>query len=258
MSRRRFSSVPSAFTRASSGFTLIELLVVIAIIAVIAAILFPVFSQARAKARQSTCASNLRQLSMAVFAYTQDCDECLPFLAYNDRSHLGDDWQVSARAYVKNTDIWQCPDASEYAASGVYCRSFGLPYTLEPSGYSYNETAAASSTTGQIDPDGPTNGKSFAPAYLSQCGHPAQTFLFMDKGYGALFTPWTQWEARSQSACQSEDRSTPGPHQEGKNIAFADGHVRWLKGRAILTRDQHEASGVPKDPMSQYYAYYGN
>lgn len=240
------------------GFTLIELLVVIAIIAVIAAMLFPVFSKTRAKARQTTCASNLRQLSIAVFAYAQDYDESLPFLAYNDRDHLGEDWQTSTRSYVKSADIWQCPDASEYSTSGTYCRSFGLPYMLEPSGYSYNETAAASTTSGQIDPDGPTNGKSFAPAYLAQCGHPSQTLLFMDKGYGALFTPWTQWEARSQSACQEEDKYISGPHQEGKNVAFADGHVRWMKGNAIVTRDQHDASGVPKNPKATYFSYYGN
>jgi prepilin-type N-terminal cleavage/methylation domain-containing protein len=57
------------------GFTLIELLVVIAIIAILAAILFPVFSQAREKARQSTCNSNSRNISMAAAQYVQDYDE---------------------------------------------------------------------------------------------------------------------------------------------------------------------------------------
>jgi prepilin-type N-terminal cleavage/methylation domain-containing protein len=54
------------------GFTLIELLVVIAIIAILAAILFPVFSQAREKARQAVCTSNLRNIGMAAVQYTQD------------------------------------------------------------------------------------------------------------------------------------------------------------------------------------------
>ena len=61
------------------GFTLIELLVVIAIIAILAAILFPVFAQARDKARAAACLSNTRQIATAVAMYTQDYDEVLPF-----------------------------------------------------------------------------------------------------------------------------------------------------------------------------------
>ncbi|MBC8101421.1 MAG: prepilin-type N-terminal cleavage/methylation domain-containing protein [Cytophagales bacterium] len=68
----------TAFTRVSSGFTLIELLVVIAIIAILAAILFPVFAQARAKARQATALSNLKQIAVAQMMYSQDYDELFP------------------------------------------------------------------------------------------------------------------------------------------------------------------------------------
>ncbi|MFA0764650.1 MAG: hypothetical protein REDVDVYQ_002261, partial [Candidatus Fervidibacter sp.] len=60
------------------GFTLIELLVVIAIIAILAAILFPVFSQARDKARQTTCLSNAKQVGLAVMQYQQDYNELYP------------------------------------------------------------------------------------------------------------------------------------------------------------------------------------
>src|SRR5438132_4694500 len=63
--------------RRHAGFTLIELLVVIAIIAILAAILFPVFAQARDKARQASCISNMKQISHAMQMYGQDYDETL-------------------------------------------------------------------------------------------------------------------------------------------------------------------------------------
>src|SRR4030081_1131036 len=79
---RRHRPKGSALMRQSrcgrQGFTLIELLVVIAIIAILAAILFPVFAHAREKARQTSCLSNLRQLSMAYLIYLQDNDEVFP------------------------------------------------------------------------------------------------------------------------------------------------------------------------------------
>src|SRR5262245_48870524 len=68
----------SARTRTPNAFTLIELLIVIAIIALLAAILFPVFARAREKARQSACASNLKQIGMGILQYTQDFDERYP------------------------------------------------------------------------------------------------------------------------------------------------------------------------------------
>src|SRR6184192_1931973 len=72
------------------GFTLIELLVVIAIIAILAAILFPVFAQARAKARQAACISNLKQLGLGFTMYAQDYDESFPFI-FNDNQYGGVD-----------------------------------------------------------------------------------------------------------------------------------------------------------------------
>src|SRR5437763_9221105 len=76
MTDRRFR-----FAHSHQGFTLIELLVVIAIIAILAAILFPVFAQAREKARTIACASNLKNLGTAVLMYAQDYDERLPLSA---------------------------------------------------------------------------------------------------------------------------------------------------------------------------------
>src|SRR2546427_4281930 len=69
--------------RTRHGFTLIELLVVIAIIAILAAILFPVFAQARQKARQTVCISNVKQIGLAMMMYTQDYDETLTLDAWD-------------------------------------------------------------------------------------------------------------------------------------------------------------------------------
>src|SRR5256886_10682968 len=69
---------PRSASPVRTAFTLIELLVVIAIIAILAALLFPVFAQAREKARQAACMSNLRQIGMGFAQYVQDYDELLP------------------------------------------------------------------------------------------------------------------------------------------------------------------------------------
>src|SRR5438270_3402135 len=75
--------------RSTSAFTLIELLVVIAIIAILAAILFPVFAQARAKARQITCVSNLKQITLATVMYKQDYDQNFPYWNWVRQSDVG-------------------------------------------------------------------------------------------------------------------------------------------------------------------------
>ncbi|WP_395138150.1 DUF1559 domain-containing protein [Armatimonas sp.] len=90
------------------AFTLIELLVVIAIIAILAAILFPVFAQAREKARQTACLSNTKQLALGVYMYAQDYDETLPVAGYNAQCRGRWQWQIFP--YVKNEQIFTCPN----------------------------------------------------------------------------------------------------------------------------------------------------
>src|SRR5450432_4091017 len=147
--------------RSCRGFTLIELLVVIAIIAILAAILFPVFAQARAKARQASCLSNNKQIALGILMYTQDYDETLPMCANSLTNAGGALWQwydgvepyvkVGAGGYVtpppngfgrKQAGFWICPDfknneipmASGDPAPAVYAAS-----TYDPArGYSAN------------------------------------------------------------------------------------------------------------------------
>jgi prepilin-type N-terminal cleavage/methylation domain-containing protein/prepilin-type processing-associated H-X9-DG protein len=133
---QRHAFIPGV-TGKRSAFTLIELLVVIAIIAILAAILFPVFAQAREKARQTVCLSNEKEMGLAMMMYIQDYDECYPWTYFNNY-----DWTIATQPYVKNggggknTDwnpipedgsaaatntegIWSCPSFPVEAQSGL-------------------------------------------------------------------------------------------------------------------------------------------
>src|SRR5205823_5009694 len=116
-----------------SGFTLIELLVVIAIIAILAAILFPVFAQARDKARGASCLSNMKQIGLGAVMYAQDYDETFP--GYWQWSPCAIKWHspylyppgfdydkanqvCQICPYVKNTDVFRCPSRTTVCSYG--------------------------------------------------------------------------------------------------------------------------------------------
>ncbi len=177
--------VRKAFTmKRHNGFTLIELLVVIAIIAILAAILFPVFAQAREKARQITCVSNQKQLGLAFLQYIQDNDETFPMDQYYDQYAQPVDWTTAILPYVKNGTsvtetfaggatatyaygvggVWSCPDFPSNQSS-----TYGVNLQLCQQGQgTYNYT------TGH---PGALN-----TAKISQVTTPADTILLCEKG----------------------------------------------------------------------------
>ena len=142
---------------ARRGFTLIELLVVIAIIALLAAILFPVFARARENARRATCQSNLKQIGIGLLQYMQDSDELEARAWYgtdaqcsrtNGITYVDWKWMDVIYPYVKNTQVFNCPDAM-YAPEGTTKIGDAAPYIYNAPGSGYGNSGlycSASST----------------------------------------------------------------------------------------------------------------
>lgn len=216
------------FSRARRAFTLIELLVVIAIIAILAAILFPVFARAREAARQSSCLSNTKQMGNAVMMYVQDYDEIYPWMWQGGAGtawvHIPVNqtassnyftWAEFIYPYVKNDQVFQCPSRKFTQAQ--------MPYTTFPFSYNYNGNA-----TGGV-----------SGASMASVEAPASTVLLYD---GWTMDAW--WNAPDQAALLS-GQVGPGVawtttewkltrrHNDGANVAFADGHSKWVNKATV-------------------------
>lgn len=197
------------------GFTLIELLVVIAIISILSAILFPVFARARENARRASCSSNLKQIALGVFMYTQDYDETLPQYLNGD----GVGWAEVMQPYLKSTQIFQCP-----SESASYDPSDGSGY----SDYAYNIGLGRNNAPCTL------YGMTTSLAALTQ---PTLTVMLMDN----TTSDSSNWSTGWSSSCPTSPPSTSTAglartgyvaalrHLDGQNYAFADGHVKWHK-----------------------------
>ena len=239
-----------------TAFTLIELLVVIAIIAILAAILFPVFAQAREKARAIACLSNTKQLGTAFMMYVQDYDERLPqgTNRYYYGYLSGNGWAGQLQPYIKNAGVFKCPSDPTTAKTGVG----GV--RLDPVSYIGNFSALT-------DVPGYNVGGSL-PAFNS----PARTVLLCE-GKGTttnlndtfetgttFYSPTTDarsivytksngaqgWQPNGVQFFQTGaiDGSAPavqggfytsldGVHNKGSNYILLDGHAKWFMPKAV-------------------------
>jgi prepilin-type N-terminal cleavage/methylation domain-containing protein/prepilin-type processing-associated H-X9-DG protein len=242
------------------AFTLIELLVVIAIIATLAAILFPVFAQAREKARQASCLSNLKQIGLGVMQYTQDYDETLPLGGLNNGSGVTiTRWYRDIAPYTKSALIRDCPDSQfPVMAASDNRTNYGFNSSL----IFYTDILAQPNATPSVGLKDLA-----APAGLVMLGDTAMLdntrltaanpdytdpktwvkYITNNTDWN-LVGPYT-WRAGNSTDAASPAafrwyRDAPGTsswyrrpapyHNGGANMAFCDGHAKWVKIEQLL------------------------
>jgi prepilin-type N-terminal cleavage/methylation domain-containing protein/prepilin-type processing-associated H-X9-DG protein len=210
------------------GFTLIELLVVIAIIAILAAILFPVFAKARDKARQSSCLSNIKQLTIAMLSYAQDFDETIPkYRLGSTNPSCSTMWYTVLPPYIKSTQIFHCPSVTYGTDADI---SYGCNGT---------HASMCNNGPGLALNDGLT---------LSDIKNAAQCFIIFDAaadGYcvGTSYGPKGGKEDRvfvdgycpvGGGGCGNftNPAANSKRHNNGANGGFLDGHAKWYNSLA--------------------------
>jgi len=219
------------------GFTLIELLVVSAIIAILAAILFPVFAQAREKARQTQCLSNCRQIGMALFLYLQDYEETVPTVRFH---HHGDEqeehealsWIEKIQPYVRTQLLHCCPSdrSANWHGDPPRLSSYGLNGYLDAFHPPYGDP---------VDPRPFSLAGIVAPARCIFAAELAErnsrtTEAVVDDHFAPMFwgSPPRVPDHHANEQFWDAARGEPTTlairrHNGGANYVFADGHAKW-------------------------------
>jgi prepilin-type N-terminal cleavage/methylation domain-containing protein/prepilin-type processing-associated H-X9-DG protein len=247
--------------RTGAGFTLIELLVVVAIIAILAAILFPVFAQAREKARQATCASNLKQIGLAFTAYAQDYDETNPYAMSKIGNAAGNparSWDQLVLPYVGGKLTSVAGDPIIFS-----CPSDTLDRGLDVNNKSYVPRSYSMVRVGTIgvakaeEPDPGNPSLVYSPGRpISEVTDPAGTFLLAEfptignnnvtssnlAAYAVQrpqsippvsLTGNTNGRGQDWGDGASPTRLAP-IHNGGWIYLFCDGHAKWLRPEATV------------------------
>jgi prepilin-type N-terminal cleavage/methylation domain-containing protein/prepilin-type processing-associated H-X9-DG protein len=214
--------------RTSKGFTLIELLVVIAIIAILAAILFPVFARARENARRTSCLSNLKQVGLGIMQYVQDYDERYPIYRVAASASNYDfkpyGWVESIEPYVKSKQLFQCPSESNspntaYKPGELSSRYTDYALNIWIGGLSINSGGTV------------VKGSGISMAQLSSPALTVLTVEYRTHGTSSFIsenTDNTPVNGRVNLPPSSLTTGLLNRHLNGINMAFADGHVKFI------------------------------